>query len=128
MKEIDASELPNMTFTLVAFRSPADSVGQVIFPGGESGNHRKCKLLKAVATALAYSTAADVIAIERGSGEDVATVTSSATVGTPVAATIAPAAGTKNQFEVDEEICYNLTTDGNAANATMITATFVTVP
>lgn len=126
--QIDPAELPAQTFTLVAFRSPADGTGQVIFPGGESGNHRKCKLLKAVAVPLAYSTAVDVVAIERGSGEDVATVTVASTVGTPAVATIAPAAGTKNQFDVDEEICYNLTTDGNAANATMIVATFVTIP
>ncbi len=128
MNLIDGSELPTSTFALIAVRSPADGVGQAVFPGGEAGNHRKCRLLKAVATPLAYSTAADVIAIERGSGEDVATVTAAAVVGTPTAATIAPAAGTKNQFAADEDICYNLTTDGNAANATMIVATFVTIP
>jgi hypothetical protein len=121
---IDPGEFPETgVFNLIAIRSPADATGQVIFPGGEAQNHPKCKLIKCVVIPLAYSTAIDVIAIERGSGEDVATVSAAAVVGTPATATIAPAAATKNSFEVNEDICYNLTTDGNAANATIIICT-----
>lgn len=66
----------------------------------------------------------DVFAIERGSGEDVATATAAAVNMTPVAFTIAPAAGTKNVFEKNEDICVNLTTDGHANNAALVIMTF----
>jgi len=67
--------------------------------------------------------AADVLAIELGSGVDIATATASATLGTPVAFTIAPASG-KNVFERNDDICVNLTTDGAATNACLVMMTF----
>jgi len=71
--------------------------------------------------------AQDVFSIERGSGEDVATATAAAVNMTAVVFTIAPAAGTKNVFERNEDICVNLTTDGHAANAALVIATFENV-
>ncbi len=68
--------------------------------------------------------AADIMAIERGSGEDVATATANATAFTPTVFTIAPAAGTKNSFEKNEDICTNLTTDGAATSSTLVLMTF----
>jgi hypothetical protein len=124
---IEESEIPEhfSIFTLVHFRKPADGTGTVILSA--AGHHPKCRLVKGQSVVLAYSTAADVAALERGSGEDVATVTTGAAIGISVDFTIAPAAGTKNVFEKNEDIVFNLTTDGNAANADIFAFTFESI-
>ena len=114
---IEESEIPEhySVFTLVHNRKPADAVGQVILAA--AGHHPKCRIARASANVLAYSTAADVIAIEDGDGNDAATVTAGAAIGVSVDFTLI--AG--QVFERNEAIAVNLTTDGNAANATVVT-------
>ena len=112
-------------FTLTRTRVPAEGTGQ--FELAAAGHHPKCRLVKAEVVALIYSTAADVIAIEHSDGGDVATATASVTIGTPVPMTIAPAAGYDEIFERNEPIIVKASTEGNAANATTITAQFETV-
>lgn len=124
---IEESEIPESfsIFTLVHFRKPADAVGRVLLSA--AGHHPKCRLVKGQSVVLAYNASADVAAIERGSGEDVATVTCGAAIGVSVDYTIAPAAGTKNTFERNEDIYFNLTTDGDAANADIHAFTFESI-
>jgi len=122
---IEDEEMRTYTFQLKRSRIPAEGTGQ--FELAAAGKHPKCKLLSGQVTALIYSTAADVIAIEHEDGGDVATATASATIGTPVALTIAPAAGYSAIFERNEPIIAKASTQGNAANATEILCTFETV-
>ncbi|HWQ95927.1 MAG TPA: hypothetical protein VN368_01005 [Candidatus Methylomirabilis sp.] len=124
---VEENQIPESysLFTLVHFRKPADGTGAVTLAA--AGRHPKCRLVKGQSVVLAYSTAADVAALERGSGEDVATVTCGAAIGVSADFTIAPAAGTKNVFERDEDIVFNLTTDGNAANADIFAFTFESI-
>lgn len=114
---IEESEIPEYfsVFTLIHHRKPADSVGQVVLAA--PGHHPKCRIARASYNVLAYSTAADVIAIEDGDGTDAATVTGGAAIGVSVDFTLV--AG--QVFERNEAICVNLTTDGNAANAGIVT-------
>jgi hypothetical protein len=119
---IEESELPEYqtVFTLVHFRGTDGSVGQTVLSA--AGHHPKVRMTKAVAVPIAYSTATDVFAIEETTGADHATVSSGTTVNIPTAFTI-----TDDVFERNEGICVNLTTDGNAANATLIFATFESI-
>ncbi len=127
LNQIEENEIPEhfSLFTLVHFRKPADGVGTVTLSA--AGHHPKCRLVKGQSVVLAYSTAADVAVLERGTGEDVASVTCGAAIGVSVDFTIAPAAGTENVFEKNEDIVFNLTTDGNAANADIFAFTFESI-
>lgn len=112
LNTIEESEVPEyfMVGTVAYARKPADSVGQVILV--RAGHHPKVRITKCYYDVLAYATAADVIALEEEGGTDHATLTGGAAIGVNVDATI-----TDDIFEKNEAICYNLTTDGNAANA-----------
>jgi len=123
--KIEDNEMRASTFVLVHERVPAEGTGQFEIAG--AGKHPKCKLLKGWATAQIYNSAADVIAIEHEDGGDVASATASATVHTPVALTIAPAAGYSAIFERDEPIIVKASTQGNAANSTRIVCVFETM-
>ncbi len=113
---IEETEIPEYfsVFTLVYCRKPADGTGQVILAA--PGHHPKCRIARATVVVLAYSTTQDVIAIEDGDGNDAATVTAGTAIGVAVDFTLI--AG--QVFERNEAIAYNLTTDGNAANADII--------
>ena len=123
--KIDDVELMKQTFTLQRSRVPAEGTGQ--FELAAAGAHPKCKLISGQVIGRIYSTAADVIAIEHEDGGDVATATASATIGTPVALTIAPAATYSAVFERDEPIEMKASTEGNAANATTVVGVFETL-
>lgn len=112
-------------FTIVRTRVPAEGTGQFVLLA--AGRHPKCRLVSAQVVATIYSTAADVIAIEHDDGVNVATATASATIGTPVAMTIAPADSRGAVFARDEAVMMVASTQGNAANATTVQATFETV-
>lgn len=124
---VEENEMPEHygVFTLTRTRIPAEGTGQ--FELAAADHHPKCRLVSAEVVALIYASAADVLAIEHEDGGDVATATASVTVGTPVAMTIAPAAGYSTTFERNEPIIMLASTQGNAANATTITAQFETV-
>ena len=126
ISKIEQNELPESysVFTLYHARDPAHAIGQVVISA--SGHHPKCRLVRAVVISL-IQVASDVIVIERQSGEDVASATASTTEMTPVVFTIAPAAGTKNVFERNEDICINLTTDGDATNSALVLMTFESI-
>jgi len=109
-------------FTLYHVQTAGNATGQTVISA--AGHHPKCRLVRAHYTTLAYATGASVWAIERGSGEDIATATGNATVGNSAAFTIAPAAGTKNSIERNEDIAVNLTTQGSTTNAGIILMTF----
>ncbi len=113
---IEESEIPEhfSIFTLVYCRKPADAVGAVTLAA--PGHHPKCRIARAQVVVLAYSTAADVIAIEDGDGNDAATVTAGTAIGVSTDFTLIPG----QVFERNEAIRYNLTTDGDAANADII--------
>ncbi len=123
--KVEDNEMRPYTFELRRTRIPAEGTGQ--FELAAAGKHPKCKLISGQVTAKIYSTAADVIAIEHEDGGDVATATASATVHTPVALTIAPAAGYSAVFERDEPIIMKASTEGNAANATEVLCVFETM-
>lgn len=126
VEKIEMADLPDQQpFTVFYPHIAAQATGQntMIAPG----HHPKCRLVKASYAMLAYATGASVMAIERGSGEDVATLTTPTALGVSAAATIAPAAGTTNVFEVNESICVNLTTQGSTTNAGILLATFETI-
>lgn len=124
---IEETEIPESfsLFTLVHFRKPADATGAVTLAA--AGGHPKCRLVKGQSVVLAYSTAADIAALERQSGEDVATVTCGTAIGVSVDYTIAPAAATRNEFLRNEDIVFRLTTDGDAANADIHAFTFANI-
>lgn len=112
-------------FTLSRTRVPNEGTGQ--FELAAAGHHPKCRLVKAEVVSTIYSAAADVLAIEHIDGGDVATATASVTIGTPVPMVIAPAAGYDEIFERNEPIMMKASTEGNAANATTLTAQFETI-
>lgn len=124
LSQVEEAEIPDhySIFTLVHLRDPADAVGQVVL--AHPGHHPKCRLVDVKAAVLAYSTAVDIFAIEDGDGNDAATVTCAATVGSKqTAKTLIEG----QVFERNEAICLNLTTDGNAANAFIATMTFESI-
>lgn len=124
ISQLEESELPEhySVFTLVHARDPADSTGQVVLSA--PGHHPKCRLADLKVVVTAYSTAVDVGAIEDGDGNDAATFTCAAVVGSKqTAKTIIQG----QVFERNEAICVNLTTDGNAANAFLLFATFESI-
>jgi len=123
--KIADNEMLMSTFVLERCRVPAEGTGQ--FELAASGAHPKCKLISGQVTSTIYSTAQDVIAIEHHDGGNVATATASATIGTPVALTIAPAAGYTAIFERNEPIIMIASTQGNAANATEVRCVFQTL-
>ncbi len=123
--KVEDNEMQTQTFVLSRCRVPAEGTGQFELAG--AGKHPKCKLVSGQVVTLIYSTAADVLAIEHEDGGDVATATASATVGTPVALSIAPAAGYSAIFERNEPILMKASTQGNAANATKVMAVFETM-
>jgi hypothetical protein len=111
---IEESEIPEhySVFTLVHARDPADATGQTVLSA--PGHHPKCRIADLKVVVTAYSTAVDVGAIEDGDGNDAATFTCAAVVGSKqTAKTIISG----QVFERNEAIVHNLTTDGNAANA-----------
>jgi hypothetical protein len=120
---IDASQLPEYTslYTLVHFRGTDGVVGPTTMVA--AGHHPKFRMTKAYAVPIAYSTATDVFAIEETTtGTDHATVSAGTTVNIATNFTI-----TDDVFERNEGIAVNLTTDGNAANATLIVAQFESI-
>lgn len=121
---IEENEIPESfsVFTIYHAHIAGTATGQVVISA--AGHHPKCRLVRAHYVAVAYATGASVFSIERGSGEDVATLTGPAALGVSAAATIAPAAGTKNSFERNEDIAVNLTTQGSATNAGLLVMTF----
>jgi len=123
LSKVDQNELPEylVPFSVVYMATVAGATGQVVLVA--PGHHPKCRLVKAVITSEAYSTAADVYAIEDGDGNDAATGTQSATVNTPVTMTLVPG----QYFDRNEAICINRTTVGNAANACFILAQFESI-
>jgi len=122
---IDDSKFKPYTFVLSRCKLPAEGTGQKTL--AEAGRHPKCKLVSGQVITLLYSTSADIFAIEHEDGGNVATATQSGTVGTPTALSIAPAAGYSAVFERNEPIIEIASTEGNAANATMIVCVFETV-
>ena len=80
------------------------------------GHHPKCRISRMQVLTLAYSTAADTLAIEDGDGTDAATATQSGTVNA-VATTQALIAG--QYFDRNEAIVVTRTV-GNAANAILV--------
>ena len=125
MEKVEDNEMLVNTFVLTRSRVPNEGTGQ--FELASAGKHPKCKLVSGQVIAIIYSTAADVIAIEHEDGGDVATATASATIGTPVPLSIAPAAGYSAVFERNEPILMKASTQGNAANATTINCVFETL-
>jgi len=123
--KVEDNQMRKSTFVLERTRVPNEGTGQ--FELAASGAHPKCRLISGQALALIYNSAADVIAIEHIDGGDVATATASATIGTPVAMTIAPAAGYTATFERNEPIIMKASTQGNAANATTVRCVFETL-
>ena len=122
--KVEDKEMQTQTFVLTRSRIPAEGSGQ--FELAAAGKHPKCKLISGQVTPLIYSTAADAVAIEHEDGGNVATATTGTTIGTPVALTIAPAAGYSAVFERNEPII-EATAQGNNANATQIIAVFETM-
>jgi len=116
--QIADNEMYGQTITLMRMRVPNEGTGQ--FELAAANKHPKCKLIRGQVTALIYNTSVDIIAIEHEDGGDVATASASATIGTPIALTIAPAAGYSIVFERNEPILMKASTQGNAANATKI--------
>ena len=114
---VEESEIPEgmSVFTLTHNRKPADSTGQVVLC--KPGHHPKCRLQSFKSMCLAYSTAVDVAAVEDGDGTDAATISAGAAIGISTEGTLVQG----QVFERNEAICINLTTDGNAANATIFT-------
>jgi len=125
VEKIEDNEMKRSTFILSRTRVPAEGTGQ--FELSAAGAHPKCRLVSAYALATIYSTAPDQLVIEKQDGDNVATATASATIGTPVYFTIAPAAGNLDIFERDEPIIMKAAVEGNAANATTVSARFETV-
>ncbi|MCK4820080.1 hypothetical protein KA005_30220, partial [bacterium] len=93
ISQIEESEIPEAfgIFTLSRTRVPNEGTDQIELAA--AGRHPKCRLLSAEVVATIYSTGVDELAIEHEDGGNVATASASATVGTPVPMTIAPAAG-----------------------------------
>ena len=114
---IEENEMPEhySLFTLTHNRKPADGVGQVVLAA--PGHHPKCRIVSVKHTVLAYAAAVDVFAVEDGDGNDAATLDGGAAIG--ISTEGALVAG--QVFERNEAICANLTTDGNAANAGILT-------
>ncbi len=123
--KVEDKEMLTQTFVLTRSRVPNEGTGQ--FELAAAGKHPKCKLISGQVIPTIYSTAADVIAIEHEDGGDVATATASATIGTPGALSIAPAAGYSAVFERNEPILMKASTQGNAANATTVICVFETI-
>ena len=123
--KVEDNQMKRSTFILKRSRVPAEGTGQ--FELAAAGAHPKCRLVSAYTRTLIYSTAADQIVIEKTDGDNVATVTASTTVGTPAYMTIAPAAGNTAVFERNEPIIMKAAVEGNAANATLVSAKFETV-
>ncbi|MFZ3385318.1 MAG: hypothetical protein WA144_15465 [Candidatus Methanoperedens sp.] len=120
---IDPSEIPEYQslYTMVYFRGTDQAVGvtEMVAPG----HHPKYRMKFAWALPQAYSTATDVLSIEEvTTGTDHATVSAGTTVNIKTAFTI-----TDDVFERNEGIAVNLTTDGNAANATWVIAQFESI-
>ena len=113
---IEESEIPehNSIFTVVHARKPADAVGvtQLLAPG----HHPKCRLVSVKAMPLVYANAVDVFAVEDGDGNDAATISAGAGIGISTTGTLI--AG--QVFERNESVNVNLTTDGDATNATLV--------
>ncbi len=116
IQTIEESEIPehNSVFMLVHARKPADGVGAVQIAA--PGHHPKCRISRVIAVPLVYLTAVDVFAIEDGDGNDAATISSGAGLGISTEGTLV--AG--QVFERNEAIKVNLTTDGDATNATLV--------
>lgn len=123
--KVEDKEMQTQTFILSRSRIPNESTGQ--FELAAAGKHPKCKLVSAQVITLIHTTTADQLAIEHEDGGNVATVTTSATVGTPTAYAIAPAAGYSAVFERNEPIILTAAVQGNAANSNQTVAVFETI-
>lgn len=113
---IEESEIPEMfgVFTVVHARKPADAVGAVQLVA--AGHHPKCRIKTVVAMPLVYANAVDIFAVEDGEGNDAATISAGAGIGISTTATVISG----QVFERNESINVNLTTDGDATNATLV--------
>jgi hypothetical protein len=122
LNSIEPAEIPEyfVTGCLTYFRSTADAVGQTVLLA--AGKHPKLRITRADVFVIAYSTAADVFAIEEQGGTDHGTVTAGAVAGLKTAFSI-----TDDIFEANEAVCINLTTDGNALNAAIISIYFESI-
>lgn len=101
-------------WTDLHFRKPADAAGQVVIRA--AGHHPRCRITKVTYDVLAYANVADQFVIEELNGTDHTTAVACGTaIGVATDMTI-----TDDIFERNEAICFNLTVDGDPANAGII--------
>lgn len=120
---VDENQIPEHfgVFTLTHNRKPADATGNTVL--AHAGHHPKCRLVSVKAMPLVYDTAVDVFAIQDGDAVVAATISSGDAIGISTEGTLVEG----QVFERNEAIICDLTTDGNAANATIVTALFETI-
>lgn len=114
---LEEDELPEhyMLFELTHNRKPADSTGQVVLC--EPGHHPKCRLVYVKLMTLVYG-AADAFMVEDGDGNDaIVSLAQGTAIGISVEATLIEG----QVFERNEAICVNLTGDGGATEASIMT-------
>lgn len=108
-------------FSLTHNRKPADAVGNTVL--AHAGHHPKCRLVSVKAMPIVYDSAVDVFAVQDGDAVVAATISSGAAIGVSTEGTLVEG----QVFNRNEAIVCDLTTDGNALNATIVTALFETI-
>ena len=115
---LEPTEFPehNFPFELIHNRKPADAIGQVVLCAG--GHHPKCRLVSMKYMVVVYTGAADVFVAEDGTGNNATQdLTGGAAIGVETTCTLIQG----QVFERNEGICINMTTDGDNANAGILT-------
>jgi len=122
VSKVDQNELPEylVPFTLVFYGTIAGATAVTVLAA--AGHHPKCRLVRGQIYSVAYSTAADTIAIEDGGGTDAATATQSTTANTATALTLVQ----DQYFDRNEAICISRTV-GNAGNAILVEVQFESI-
>lgn len=121
---VEENEIPEHygVFSLTHNRKPADAVTDK-FVLAHPGHHPKCRIVSVKHTVLVYNASVDVFAVEDGDGNDAAVLTAGAAIGISTEGTL-----TAGQvFERNEAIVALLTTDGDAANAGILTVLMETI-
>lgn len=115
---LEGDEIPEhlVLFELVHNRKPADSVGQVIL--SHPGHHPKCRVVSMKHVVFAYTAAPDVFVAEDGDGNN---ATEDLTGGDALGVSSECTLIEGQVFERNEAICVNMTTDGDNANAGILT-------